>query len=97
VRALLADLEEGGIVSQCGGDELDRYQLGRAAEEVTVAQVLEALRGKPGLPGPVRPADAAVREVVAEIEGGVGAALRGRSLADVLAEEPVVDPARRRP
>lgn len=97
VRALLADLEAGGIVSECGGAELDRYQLGRAAESVRVSQVLEALRGKPGMPGPVRAADVAVRKVVAEIEQGMEHALRHRSLADVLAADADVDPSKTRP
>lgn len=97
VRALLKDLEAGAIVSCRGTDDEDRYQLGRAAERVQVAQVLEALRGRSGLPGPPHAHDGAVRKLVDEVEQGVTDALRSRSLADLMAESPPVDPPKRSP
>ncbi|MCU0669991.1 MAG: YihY family inner membrane protein [Myxococcota bacterium] len=84
VRAIVDDLEAAGLVSPRGGADRDCYQLGRAAEAVAVADVLEALRGAGGLPGPARQGDGAVHRVVAEIEGGVREALRARTLADLL-------------
>jgi membrane protein len=92
VRALLADLEAGGIVAPRGGDDVDKYQLGRAAEAVPVSLVLEALRGAAGMPGPPHPADASVRSLVASLEHGVADALDARTLADLLAESVEVDP-----
>lgn len=93
VRAILRDLAAGGIVSE-RGDAPDAWQLGRAAEHVAVADVLEALRGKAGVPGAAHTADATVRALVAEIEGEVDTALRGRTLAD-LAGRASVDPRER--
>jgi len=91
VRAILKDLESGGIVAPRGSAELDDVQLGRAAEQVSVEDVLIALRGKAGLPRAVHHADDAVRVVVADIERGVQQALRARTLADLLDEPRSVD------
>lgn len=91
VRAIFKDLEAGGIVSPRGGSEVDAVQLGRAAEEVAVADVLEALRGRSGLPGPEHRADAGVRALVGEIERSVAHALRDRTLADLVGDG-AVDP-----
>jgi len=96
VRALLDDLERAGLVAPCGGDKLDGFQLGRAAESIPVSELLIALRG---------PADAALRRVAgdpplcalfAELDGELGRLLRERSLAEIAAGEPArsVDPAR---
>lgn len=97
VRALLTQLEAGGVVAQRGGDKQELYQLGRTAEALPLAQVLAALRGEPGMPGPAHPADAAVRALVREIDAGVAGALRGRTLADAIAEAPAVDPPKPHP
>ena len=95
VRAILADLEAGGVVAERGGDKSDRYQLGRAAETLPVAQVLESLRGKPRMPGPEHADDAAVRTLIGELEQGVTDALRARTLGDLLDAAPEVDPPQR--
>lgn len=84
VRALLGDLERAGLVAPRGDDKLDGYQLGRAAERIPVAEVLQALRG---------PADAALRRIAsdaplcalyAEVDLRVGPLLRERTLADLM-------------
>lgn len=84
VRAIVVDLERAGLVAPRGGPDQDTYQLGRAAEAVAVADVLEALRGEGGLPGPARQDDGAVHRVVEEIERSMRAALHARTLADLL-------------
>jgi membrane protein len=92
VRALLGRLEAAGLVAPRGDDKLDGYQLGRAAESISVAEVMTALRG---------PADAALRRVAGdppllalfqELEAELGPLLRTRSLATLAAGG--VDPAR---
>ncbi|RIL07120.1 MAG: hypothetical protein DCC71_04370 [Proteobacteria bacterium] len=93
IRAILADLEAAGIVAARGGEELDSYQLGRAAESVSVREVLEALRGRTALPSPENPADRVVRGLIEEVDAGIAGALGGRTLADLLRDVPV-DPAR---
>jgi len=89
VRALLDDLERAGLVAPRGDDKLGGYQLGRAAESISVAELLAALRG---------PADAALRRVAgdpplcalfSELEGELGRLLRERSLADLAAGDAV--------
>jgi membrane protein len=92
VRGILAELEAGGVVAVRGTDNDDQYQLGRAAENIPVAQVFEALRGRSGLPGTPHASDLAVRSLVGDVEQGVSAALRERTLADLLAEQGPVDP-----
>lgn len=89
VRAILGDLEAAGLVSPRGGSEQDSFQLGRAAETVAVADVLHALRGVGGLPGPGRhgDGDGAVRRAIGDIEAGMRHAVETRTLADLL--EPV--------
>jgi membrane protein len=84
VRAILGDLERGGVVSERGGERQTGWQLGRAAERIAIEDVLEALRGRPGLPGEAHEADAGVRALVAEMEDDRTGALRARTLADLL-------------
>jgi len=83
VRAILADLEAGGIVSLRGADERDVYQLGRPAEAISVVQVYEALRGQPPPPGREALPDRSVHALVAEVERRVASALGDRTLADL--------------
>jgi membrane protein len=91
VRAILTELESGGVVA-CRGADADQYQLGRAAEHIAVAHVLEALRGQSGLPGTSDAVDRAVHAVVDDVQQGVSGALRDRTLADLLGEWDPVDP-----
>lgn len=94
VRAILLDLEGGGIVSLRGAEGCD-YQLGRAADSIAIAQVLEALRGRSTPAGKHHPAgDGPVRAVVEEVEHGVAKALGARTLADLAAELPATQPER---
>ena len=83
VRAILADLEAGGIVSLRGDGERDLYQLGRAAESISVVQVYEALRGRSAPPGHEALPDRFVHALVADVERGVASALGDRTLADL--------------
>ena len=83
VRGILADLEAGGIVALRGADERELYQLGRAAESISIAQVYEALRGPVAPPGREVAADPAVRTLIADVERGVADALGDSTLADV--------------
>jgi membrane protein len=83
VRAILTDLEAGGIVSVRGDGERDVYQLGRAAESVSIVQVYEALRGQSPPPGHEALPDRSVHALVADVERGVASALGDRTLADL--------------
>lgn len=83
VRALLGRLDDAGLIAARGDDKLDGYQLGRAAEGISVAEVLTALRG---------PAEGALQRVAGEpplrelfdtLSAQVGPLLRERSLADL--------------
>jgi membrane protein len=88
VRAILGDLEAGGIVSLRGADGRDAYQLGRAADAISIAQVLEALRGHSAPAGRELPPDHSVRALVADVERGIEKALDDRTLADLAAAVP---------
>ena len=88
VRAILGDLEAGGIVSLRGADRRDVYQLGRAADAISIAQVLEALRGRSAPAGREAPADPSVRALVADVERGIEKALDDRTLADLAGAVP---------
>jgi membrane protein len=94
VRAILGDLEAGGIVSLRGANGGDSYQLGRAAETISIVQVLEALRGRAEPGGREAPADPVVRALVADVERGIETALDDRTLADLAAAVPSTDAAR---
>jgi membrane protein len=94
VRAILGDLEAGGIVSVRGADGRDAYQLGRAAEAISIAQVLEALRGGSAPLGRESPADHSVRALVADVERGIEEALDERTLADLAGAVPAAEAAR---
>jgi membrane protein len=83
VRAILGDLEAGGIVSVRGADGRNAYQLGRAAESISVVQVYEALRGQSPPPGHEALPDRSVHALVADVERGVASALGDRTLADL--------------
>jgi membrane protein len=93
VRAILVDLEGGGIVSLRGADGCD-YQLGRAADAISITQVLEALRGSSTPAGKHAAGDGPVRAVVGDVERGVAQALGDRTLADLAGELPATNPER---
>lgn len=90
VRAILVDLEGGGIVSLRGGEGCD-YQLGRAADSIAITQVLEALRGRSAPATKHAVGDGPVRAVVVDVEEGVIRALGDRTLADLAAELPAAN------
>jgi membrane protein len=80
VRDLCSALAAAGIASPCGSDKEGGYQLGRAAERVTVLDLLEALRG-----GDARVRlDPEVQRLVAELQEGAAKAGGDLSLAQLL-------------
>ena len=84
VRGVIADLVAANILSPLGSAAEERYQLGRAAECVSVAALREALRG-PGEFHP--PADApGVRALLRQLELGAEGAVGSRTLADLSRE-----------
>jgi membrane protein len=95
VRSILGDLEAAGIVAPRGGESLDVYQLGRAADEIPLGAVRDAMRGRVDLPDVAVSAFGPVRALVAEIEHGVAEVLGARTLADLESKLPAPDPARR--
>jgi len=83
VRDLCSELVAAGIASPFGGDKEGGYQLGRAAERVTVIDVLAALRG--GLDGARGPSvDPAVARIVERLEEGAATAGGELTLAQAL-------------
>jgi membrane protein len=77
------DVERAGLVAPRGDQRSDGYQLGRAAECITIDELLTALRG---------PADAALRRVSGDpplcalfeaLQDEIGALLRERTLAQL--------------
>lgn len=94
VRAILGDLEADGIVSVRGANRRDAYQLGRAADAISIAQVLEALRGRSMPAGRESQSDPSVRALVAELERATEKALDERTLADLGAAVPPADAGR---
>ncbi|MBW2447770.1 MAG: YihY family inner membrane protein [Deltaproteobacteria bacterium] len=85
VRDLCSELVSAGIASPFGSDKEGGYQLGRAAERVTVLDVLGAIRG--GDTERTTGLDPAVAQVVAELEEGASKAGGDRSLAQLLDQE----------
>jgi membrane protein len=89
VRAVLHELEGGGIVSRTSGDgPLAHFQLGRPAEKITVIQVLEALRGRREIPAQRGPVVEVANECLENLDLQELEAGGGRSLQDLLREVP---------
>lgn len=88
VRALLHRLDDAGVVARRGDDKLDGYQLGRAAERISVAEVLAALRGPADRALRRVAGDPPLRELFASLEAQVGPLLRERSLAELARDDP---------
>ncbi len=82
VRSILADLERTGIVAP-RGDARESFQLGRAADTVPIASVLEALRGGRTPAAEISRAGAAVVELMAEVDRQASQALAGQTLAEL--------------
>jgi membrane protein len=82
VRDLCSALVSAGIASPYGGDKEGGYQLGRAADRVTVLDVLGALRGGP--PDRTVQVDDVVERVVAELEEGAAKAGGDVTLAQLV-------------
>ncbi|MEE8580453.1 MAG: YhjD/YihY/BrkB family envelope integrity protein [Myxococcota bacterium] len=90
VRDLLQLLENAGIVSACAGSDREgTFQLGAPAADISVADVLVALRGRreSTLAGQQRTSDA-VQALLDEVEGSVASIAGKRSLADLLSRGP---------
>jgi membrane protein len=83
VRSLLGELEAAGLVAPRGDDRLDGCQLGRAAETITVAELLTALRGANEDALRRVAADPALCALLEEIGSEVRPLLEGRTLADL--------------
>jgi len=88
VRALLGDFEAAGLVAPRGDDRLDGCQLGRASERITVADLLEALRGSNEDALRRVAADPALSALLEQVGNQVRPLLEERTLADLAAAEP---------
>ena len=82
VRSILADLEGAQIVAP-RGDARESFQLGKAADTVPIASVLEALRGGRTPDDEISRAGAAVVELMAEVDRQATQALAGQTLAEL--------------
>ena len=96
VRDLLRRLERAGIVATTHEkDEEEGVRLGRPSEDVSVAEVLAAVRGRSVLPPGREEARASLESVgivVAEIDHAATDVADRRSLADLIGPAPVVRP-----
>jgi membrane protein len=89
VRAVLAELERGGIVAPRGAAaEEGCYQLGRPAETIPVTEVVAALRGVREKARGDPEVSSVVQGVLGELDAGAEKGAAGRSLADLLAALP---------
>ena len=93
IRETLAGLERAGIVVKCAlGDEEESYLPGRPVAEISVSDVLRAVRGpRLGGAGPTRTvdddsaqADAVVERVLDDLDRATSRGGGAQSLADLL-------------
>ena len=90
IRDLLGDLESTGILSRVAGDDpLARYQLGRPAEHITVAQVLACLRGQRHDRLRDNAVIKAVNSCLDRLDRDAIETVAGRTLRDLLEDVPV--------
>jgi membrane protein len=95
VRAVLAELERGGIVAPRGAAaEEGCYQLGRPAETIAVTDVVAVLRGVREKARGDPAVSGVVQRVLGELDAGAEKGAAGRSLADLLAALPPRRPRR---
>jgi membrane protein len=95
VRSVLHELEGAGIISRLGGGEsLARYQLGKPADRITVAQVLESLRGERQPPSRGGPVVKVVSACLERLDLQELEAAGTRSLQDLLRDIPSHAPPR---
>jgi len=89
VREVLERLEGAGVVARLAAAERDGgYQLGRPAEDISVSEVLAALRGRRG-PVPAGGATAdAVERVLQDLEAHEAQVADTRKLSEVIASVP---------
>lgn len=83
VRNVVADLERAGIAALRGDTRLDAYQLGRSAERVRIADVLEAMRGSRATPAMADGPEVPVAELLARMDAEATKALQDLTLADL--------------
>ena len=91
LRELLQRLEAKGIVASRSGDDERTlpYQLGRPAEDITIREVLAALRGsRRDEDHSAIPTARAVESVIAELERSIAPVADGHTLRDVLENVP---------
>jgi DNA-binding IscR family transcriptional regulator len=83
VRAVLRAFEEAGLVTPRGDPQLDGFQLGRAAENITPGDVLSALRGPEDLAKRRFAGDPTLEALSRDIAAELRPLLYERSLADL--------------
>jgi membrane protein len=94
VRDLIGKLQSAGVLVELGGEErLGTYQLGRPADRIRVADVLEALRGPRETPHAPPKLGKVVTEVFAQLDRESAGAAGARTLRELLeAAEAPADP-----
>lgn len=94
VNGLIEELSCRGIITEVRGEDREQvFQLGRPAEDVSVADILVAIRGDRRLREPasegrssdVEACDRAVDRLLSVLDDAVGPVAGGRSLADLIA------------
>lgn len=83
VRALLRAFEEAGLVAPRGDPKLDGYQLGRAAESISVGALLCALRGSEEAARHRIAGNPALQTLFDDLDAAAGPIFRERTLADL--------------
>lgn len=86
VREILGELEATGILSLCGGEHQDAYQLGRPAGKVRVADVLTALKGERHVVLGSSEIARQVNQALAEIDRAAAPVAEQKTLRDLVLE-----------
>lgn len=92
VREILMRLEANGILSARGDPEREGYQLGRAADRISAAEVLRALRGDRGLGLETLAEAKVVVRVLGELDHRTAELLEPLSLEELARDVPVDRP-----
>jgi membrane protein len=85
-REVIDRLEAAGIASPCGEVKEEQFQLGREAAEVSLSQVLRALRGERGASDRFGDLSGPLGDVLTGLDRETERALAARTLADLVAE-----------
>ena len=88
VRGILSDLEGAGLVAVRGELKDEMYQLGRAADRISVSALLKALRGSRNSGVEVTQLGAPIEKILTELDRQTSEVAAGRTLAELAEDLP---------